>query len=64
MLPAIDQGLGHLTTNGLCQLLASAKALDSLQFQLLFIQAKCGFHRKKAAASQIPLLVTIMKHFY
>lgn len=46
MLPAIDQGLDHLTTNGLSQLLASGRALDSLQFQLLLVHQN-GFHRKR-----------------
>lgn len=47
MLSAIDQELDHLTTNGLSQLLASARALDSSQFQLLLDHPKHGFHRKK-----------------
>lgn len=47
MLSAIDQELDHLTTNGLSQLLASARALDSSQFQLLLVHPKHGFHREK-----------------
>lgn len=45
-LPAIDQELDHLTTNGLSQLLASARALDSSRFQLLLVHPKRGFHRE------------------
>lgn len=47
MLPAIDQELDHWTRNGLSQLLASARALDLSQFQLLLVHPNCGFHRKK-----------------
>lgn len=59
MSPAIDQELDNITTNGLNQLLASAGALESSQFQLLLVHPKLGFHRKKSTASQILLSVII-----